>query len=129
MTFVDTNYFLRFLLNDVNQQHLEAKQLFLSASEGKQKLFTSTIVFFEIYWVLSSFYEKKKVEVAIALQNVLELKFVSIKERQILANSIEHFKQTGLDLEDCYNIAYAKSKAADNFKTFDVKLMKAFGKK
>ena len=53
--FIDTNYFLRFLLNDVEHQHTEVKNLFLDASEGKADLITSTIVFFEVYWVLFAF--------------------------------------------------------------------------
>lgn len=128
MTFVDTNYFLRFLLNDINKQHLEAKQLFLEASEGKVKLFTSTIVFFEIYWVLSSYYEKNKQEMVDSLQKILDLNFIVLKEKQILSNCLNRFKKTNLDLEDCYNIAYAKVRVAKVFKTFDVKLEKEFRK-
>lgn len=126
MTFVDTNYFLRFLLNDISKQHLEAKQLFLEASEGKAKLFTSIIVFFEIYWVFSSYYEKEKLEIVDGLQKILDLKFIILKERQILLNCLAHFKKTNFDLEDCYNFAYAKAKEAKAFKTFDIKLEKEF---
>lgn len=128
MTFIDTNYFLRFLLNDINKQHLEAKKLFLDGSIGKQKLFTSTIVFFEIYWVLSSYYEKKKEEITQALQKILDFEFVDLDERKILVNSLARFKKTNFDLEDCYNLSYAKAKIAKSFKTFDVKLSKEFTK-
>ncbi len=129
MKFVDTNYFLRFLLNDINKQHLEAKRLFLEASEGKVKLFTSTIVFFEIYWVLSSYYEKNKQEVVEALQKILDLKFIALKERQILSNCLARFKKANFDLEDCYNVVCAKARVALDFKTFDVNLEKEFKKK
>ncbi len=128
MVFVDTNYFLRFLLNDISSQHLEAKQLFLDASEGKVKLFTSTIVFFEIYWVLSSFYEKNRIEVASALNQILELKFINFKERQVLGNSINRFKKTSFDLEDCYNLAYSRVRVAKEFRTFDSKLSREFAR-
>lgn len=37
MIFVDTNYFLRFLLKDNQAQYLQAKELFLSAAQGKQE--------------------------------------------------------------------------------------------
>lgn len=126
MTFVDTNYFLRFLLNDINKQHLEAKQLFLEASEGKVRLFSSTIVFFEIYWVLSSYYQKNKEEITDGLQKILSLKFINFTERQVLLNCLARFKKTNFDLEDCYNVVYAKAKEASGFKTFDVKLEKEF---
>ena len=43
MIFVDTNYFLRFLLKDNKLQHRKAKQLMLDSAQGKLKLFTSII--------------------------------------------------------------------------------------
>lgn len=129
MTFVDTNYFLRFLLNDINKQHLQAKQLFLESSAGKVKLFTSTIVFFEIYWVLSSYYGKNKESIVESLQKILDLKFIVLNERQILLNCLARFKKTSFDLEDCYNVAYAKARGARVFKTFDIKLEKEFKKR
>lgn len=128
MIFIDTNYFLRFLLKDINNQHLTAKALFLSASEGKTTLITSTIVFFEIYWVLSSYYGRNKVEVANVLEKVLSLNFIELEEREILFESLSLFKKTNLDLEDCYNIYYAKERGAKSFKTFDKKLMRKFSK-
>lgn len=129
MIFVDTNYFLRFLLNDINSQHLEVKQLFFDASERKVKLITSTIVFFEIYWVLSSYYKKNKHAVTKALQIILDLKFIGFKERQVLQNTLSRFKKTSFDLEDCYNLSYAKARVTKDFKTFDRKLAKEFAKK
>lgn len=128
MMFIDTNYFLHFLLKDINNQHLEAKNLFLSASEGKTKLITSTIVFFEIYWVLSSCYGRNKVEVANVLGKVLSLSFIELEERELLFKSLSLFKKTNLDLEDGYNVCYAKSKGIRSFKTFDKKLDKEFSK-
>lgn len=56
MMFVDTNYFLRFLLEDNKAQAQKVKQLFETASRGEgEELTTSLVVFFEIYWVLTSF--------------------------------------------------------------------------
>ena len=128
MIFVDTNYFLRFLLKDINNQYLEAKNLFFSASEGKTALITSTVVFFEIYWVLSSYYGRNKIETANVLKKVLSLNFIELEERQILFNSLSLFEKSSFDLEDCYNVCYAKSKGIRSFKTFDRKLDKEFDK-
>ena len=51
MIFVDTNYFVRFLLRDVELQFGKARKLFEDAADGRKVLFTSTIVIFEIYWL------------------------------------------------------------------------------
>lgn len=128
MAFIDTNYFLRYLLNDVPKHYLRAKKLFLAGSEGKISLITSSIVFFEVFWVLRSFYDLNKEECISALQNILKLSFVQLRERYILKDALMLFKKTNLDLEDCYNIFYAKSQGVktNGFKTFDKKLEKEF---
>src|SRR3990172_8569866 len=84
MIFVDTNYFLRFLLADNKEQFHEVKPLFGQAAEGRVKLFTSIVVYFEIYWVLSSFYKQDKSETAKTLQQLLEMDFISLEEHEIL---------------------------------------------
>lgn len=128
MTFVDTNYFLRFLLSDTEAQYQKATDLFLEGADGKVNLITSTIVFFEIYWVLSSFYEKQKTELIEMLEKILNLNFIILRERQILFASLSLFKRITLNLEDCYNLNYAKSESVKNFMTFDQKLSNEFKK-
>lgn len=128
MIFVDTNYFLRFLLKDVENQHQAAKKLFVKGAEGKEYLFTSIIVFFEIYWVLSSFYSKRKHEAARILKDILEMKFIAIDERNILEEAVDIFANNGLDLEDSFNLVCAKEMGCSDFKTFDKKLAKKFTK-
>lgn len=126
MIFVDTNFFLRFLLEDIEDQHQEAKQLFLQGARGRASLITSTIVCFEIYWVLSSFYKRRKSQLIALLTKILAMTFITLEERAILTESLNLFKKTNLNLEDCYNLSYAKSQKAESFKTFDTKLTKIF---
>ena len=126
MILVDTNYFLRYLLKDIDDQYLQAKRLFLEASKGKIKLISSTIVFFEIYWVLVSYYEKSKAELCISLKKLLEFTFIIFEERVILEKTLLIFEKVNLSLEDCYNLIYARSKKADSLATFDQKLSNKF---
>lgn len=126
MTFVDTNYFLRFFINDIEKQHLDAKALFLKGANSELQLVSSVVVFFEIYWVFTSFYSKSKPEVLEILNNVLKLNFIKFEHRDILQKSLELFKTSNIELEDCYNIVYAKSNKCMEFKTFDKKLLKHF---
>lgn len=126
MTFIDTNYFLRWLLDDVHIQHDEAIDLLKDIIKSKSKAITSTLVFFEANWVLNSFYKKDKPKLIKLLQKILELDFIIIEERQILKDSLTLFKKTSLNLPDCYNLCYARSKDTSEFKTFDKKLAKEF---
>ena len=123
MIFIDTNYLLRFLLKDIDSQYLEAKKLLLQAARGEKKVITSTIVFFELFWVLKSYYKKDKAELISTLKKILDLNFIQLKERAILKDSIEYFGKTSLDLEDCYNLAFAKTHKIEELKTFDEKLI------
>lgn len=124
--FIDTNYFLRLLLGDIEKQSKEAKQIFSDGAIGRVKLFTSTIVLFEIYWVLSSFYRKRKSELIELLTNILKMSFVDLEERELLQEAVKLFKKSNLDLEDSYNLVYAKRNKASDFASFDRKLTKKF---
>lgn len=126
MIFVDTNYFLRFLLNDVNKQHLEAKKLFEAGATGKSELFSSAIVFFEVYWVLTSFYEKKKAGILPILKDLLKMTFIKWENGEILEKTVKVYQKSAISLEDSYNLIYAKAAMATDFKTFDKKLINQF---
>lgn len=125
MIFVDTNYFLRFLISSSKQRE-EAKLLFEEGALGKKKLFTSIIVFFEIYWVLFSFYRKKKKQLIKILFGILQMNFIVLKERKILYQALEIFSKNNFDLEDSFNLVYARENKASNLASFDRKLIKHF---
>ena len=127
MEFVDTNYFLRYLLRDNENQYQIARNLFEDAILGKTPLFTSTVVFFEIYWVLSTFYKKNKEEFLSILSDVLKMNYIKMDERELLLEVLEINKNKNLSLEDCYNLVYSRENQASSFVTFDKKLLKFFG--
>lgn len=128
MIFVDTNYFLRYLLADDKEQYQRANQLFLDGSRGKLELVSSTIVFFEVYWVLKSYYSAPKDKIIKTLNDILQMQFISLSERAILGETVKLFDKTTLSLEDCYNLSFAKTHKIKEFKTFDEKLLKQWNK-
>lgn len=127
MIFVDTNYFLRFVLRDNELQYVEAKKLFLEAAKGKIELITSTVVFFEIHFVLKSFYKKDKSFLVETLSKILNLSVV-FPEKQLLQASLNFYEKSAVGLEDCYNIAFSKMVRVNEFKTFDINLRKELEK-
>ena len=124
MIFVDTNYFLAWLLEERDQQHRQALELFQGAAAGKKKLTSSVIVFFEIYWVLKSFYGKNKQEIMPVLNNLLKLSFIKWESRDLLIEAVATFSHTNLDLEDSYNLAFIRKKKIKTVKTFDKQFLK-----
>lgn len=125
MIFVDTNYFLRLLLKDIKDQYKQAKDLFLLAEKNNEKLISSQIVFFELFWVLGSSYKSDKQTLIDKLDKILKLN-VEFDGHQQLVESVNLFKKLNLSLEDCYNLVFAKGRNVNLFKTFDVRLSKAF---
>lgn len=126
--FVDTNVFLRLIVDDGSNQHGIAEQIFIDAARNKFKLFTSAVVFFEIYWVLTSFYKKNKKEANRILEDVIKMNFIKISDKEVLDKAVLYFKGHNLELEDCYNIYYSFGKGVSNILTFDKKLEKEFKK-
>jgi predicted nucleic-acid-binding protein len=122
--FLDTNYFLRFLIKDNQSQYLKAKKILHQANQGKTQVFSSIIVFFEINWVLNSFYQQKKKEIISVLDKILQLPAVKFENHNLLTKSLEIFRQSSLELEDCYNFVYSQKFKKLEFLTFDQKLKK-----
>lgn len=127
MIFVDTNFFLRFLLKDIESQYQEAKNLFLQAGREEEELFSSTVVFFEVFWVLQSTHKKDKQTLIDKSDKLLRLN-VEFDDHQLLIESVNLFNKLSLSLEDCYNLAIAKAREVKEFRTFDIKLAKEFEK-
>lgn len=128
MVFIDTNYFLRFLLTDDSSQHRVAKMIFKQAAEEKITVCTSVVVILELFLVLSSFYKKSKGEVINIMQAILDLQFIDLFERRYLQDALLIYKRSKIEFEDCYNLVYARARGATEFKTFDQKLLKIIEK-
>lgn len=126
MVYVDANYFIRLILKDIPEQYDQAYQLVTSGAQGKIHLLTSTIAFFEVYWVLSSYYQISKDKLTIALNAILQMNFIDLSERAILNKSLTAFEQSNLGLEDCYHLCYAKEFKTSSLATFDRKLKAKF---
>lgn len=128
MIFIDTNYFLRYLLHGNEEQHLTATKLLEDGAAGKKELFTSTIVIFEIQWVLASIFAKKKPEILPILKSIMSLSFIFIEERAFLEEALGLYEKENVSLADCYNLIIARKKKAETFATFDQKLQKLSSK-
>ena len=129
MIFVDTNYFLSFLLDRISSQTKIVNELFGKAATNDIEIFTSLVVVFEVYWVLARFYNKNPREAANLISQILDLAFIKVQEKETLIGAIELAKNSKLGFYDSFNLLYAKKYNAQDFRTFDIKLQKAFKKK
>lgn len=126
--YLDTNFFLRFILADNPTQLTQVKELFNKTGRHNQKLESSTVVFFEINWVLKSFYQQPKSVIITTLEDILKIETVNFQEKNILNQTLVFYTQLNLDLEDCYHLAYCFEKEIKQIATFDKKLKDSFAK-
>ncbi len=126
MIFIDTNYFLRFLINDGTNQFKEVKNLISRASEGEIVVTTDLIVIFEIYWVLGKIYKFSNLQVKKALLSVCNFNFLILPEKQVILDAIHNLEQFNYDLEDAYHFFNCKANKINSIATFDKKLKKKF---
>lgn len=125
MIFVDTNYFLRYLVDDGSTQHLETINFFEFHSKRKNLLTTSVVVFFEIFWTLTSHYKKSKQEAIGILQKLMsKMAFVEFDSKKILDRSLGRAARGVIGLEDCFNLEWAKAKEITDIASFDKKLVR-----
>lgn len=127
MTFVDANYFVRYIENDNELQVAEINKLFVKGASGEVELVSSMVVFFEIYWLMKTYYGKKKNDLVAVLRNVFNLSFIKWENQKKLTEAVELMKKTNYDLEDAYNLVYAKSVKASVMGSFDKKLQRVWG--
>lgn len=125
---IDTNYLLRLLLRDNEAQFQTVYRLFEQAVNKEIRLIAPVIVFFELYWVLSSVYNNKKKQVTTHLSQILSFGALQLENKPLLQEALELFEKNSLDLEDCYAIVFARQNGAV-FSSFDVKASKISAKR
>lgn len=126
MIFVDTNYFLRFLVDNGTEQYQNSSDLISQATKGNINLATDIVVIFEIYWVLGNVYKYDVLQIKSALLQICNFDFLIIDEKQTLLKAISTIENFNGDLEDAYHYFYCQSKKITQIATFDKKLNSKF---
>jgi len=124
--FIDTNYLLRLLVRDNEEQYQIVYEIFQKAVQEKIKIITNIVVLFEITWVLTSFYKEDKIKLLENLNNILNFEILEIESKDLFQKALQLFSQTNISLEDCYHIVYAKVSNIGQFGSFDKKALKLF---
>jgi len=121
---VDTNVILRFLVGDNKQQQQKAKKWFREAQQGKRKLVIEPVVVAEACFVLESFYQKSREEIASAFEVFLSQSWLKVEERKALLLLWDKYRQ-GLHFVDSYLYARAQT-THSSLLSFDQKLARLF---
>lgn len=117
--FVDTNFFLRFLTNDIPQQAKKAEKILKRAEQGEIELFTSDLVMAEIAWTLESYYQEPKEKIATSLRRILLIENLKVPSKENWLEALEIFLEKNLELIDAFNYSLMHSEGIKEIYSFD----------
>ena len=120
---LDTNVFLRFLLDDIPNQTKEATEILSKAKSKRLKIFVPQIIIFEILFALDKYYKFPKTEVGEKVGTLLATSYLDVEDRTIFQEALEIYKSKNIDFVDCFLICKASKNNSTLF-TFDKDLSK-----
>jgi len=119
MRFVDTNVFLRYLVNDDPEKADACEILFQRAIDGEEALFTTDMVVAEIVWVLESYYELSRREVREKLEKILNTQNLDCSNSEIIINALAVYEEKNIDYIDAYNASILRMKGINEIYSYD----------
>ncbi|MBW2430356.1 MAG: PIN domain-containing protein [Deltaproteobacteria bacterium] len=122
--FFDTNFLLRFYLDDIPPQALKAKRMVLAAKEGGILLVTDLIVICEMVWVLDSFYNLAKKLISEKITNLYRTPGVLVLNGDLLPDALSIYVTKNIDFTDAVVASSATKNHIEYLASFDKKHMK-----
>ena len=108
---VDTNLIVRYLVQDHEKHAKAAGRLFEACDRGEVVIVVLPAVLAECVFVLESFYEHPRPDIASALSRLVSSPGIEISEVAIHLDALDRYKRTKIHFVDCLIAATA---AAEN---------------
>ena len=100
--FVDSNVFLRYYSHDDKQQSAQAEEFFLRAKRGEIEIFCGPPVFFEVAWVLKTFYGQPNATILDTLESMLSIPNFTVFDAEYIIKAIELARKKSCGFADSY---------------------------
>ncbi|MEA3553823.1 MAG: type II toxin-antitoxin system VapC family toxin [Campylobacterota bacterium] len=113
---IDTNYIIRYLVNDNIKMADIAEEILTT-----KKVFISNEILAEVVYVLQGVYEISKEDISNQLLELMSFENISVSNHEIINKALKIFKTKNLDFVDCLLCSYSNQ---DEIVTFDKKLNK-----
>ena len=113
--FLDTNVLVRHLTGDPPDQAAAATR-YLSAADD---LLVADLILAEVAYVLESFYEAPRGQVATVLRSVLAFPAICVVDRELLQRAVEVYDVLRLDFAEAYLVASAERTGVGVVASFD----------
>jgi len=115
---LDTNLIVRYLVQDHERHAKAAGKLFEACDRGDLVVVVLPAVLAECVFVLDSFYEHSRENIAAALSTLISSPGVEISEPEIHLDALSRFRRTKVHFVDCLIAATSAAESAP-VATFD----------
>ena len=122
--FVDTNLFIRYLTNDDIEKANRVEELLDKAALGKVRLITCEVVMAEVVWVLESYYNVNKVQIAEHLEAILATPGLNVLNGKVVEKAVEYYLNENIDFIDAYIVSLMNRLNISSIYSFDKKHLK-----
>lgn len=99
--FFDTNVWIRYIVKDNQKQYDDVKSLITANESGLLKLYTSSIIFLEINYVLKNLYKFKFEEILEVMDNVRKAREITLLRNTDLDKTIDFYRHYRIKFTDC----------------------------
>lgn len=113
--FLDTNVVVRHLTGDPPDMAKRATAFLRQTSE----LFLADLVVAETIYVLESFYQVEREQIAITIRSLLAFDSISVVDSDVLLRAVEVYEIDRLDFAEAYLVACAESTGIGRVVSFD----------
>jgi len=113
--FVDTNVLIRHLTGDPPELAARATRYLAAADD----LLLPDLILAEVAYVLDSFYETPRAQVATTLRAVLAFSAIRVLDADLLQRAVEVYEVHRLDFADAYLVASAERTGVGVIASFD----------
>jgi predicted nucleic-acid-binding protein len=119
MLAVDTNVLVRLLARDDADQ-VSAAEAFVSRGA-----WVSHLVLAETFWVLDSVYDLTRVQIATAIEMLLNHRELSLQDAEVVTAALDHYRRRpAVEFSDCLVLEIARKAGHLPVATFDRNLAK-----
>ncbi len=113
--FIDTNVLIRHLTGDPPGQAERATRYLA----GVDELLLPDLILAEVAYVLESYYEAPRTDVAVSLRAIVAFPAIRVVDEELLLRAVEIYEIHRLDFADAYLVASAESTGVGVVASFD----------
>lgn len=117
--FLDTNVFLRHLLNDDANHSPRATAFLRRIEQGEVRVQTSDMVVFEIVFTLERTYRQPKAQIRDKVLALLDLPGIELSRKGLLHSTFDIYVNANISFADAYHAALLQEQGTTEVVSFD----------